>query len=649
MRTSLGMIVLSAAVALGACGKSEDKKDPAGAAGAKTPGKADSGKADPGKAPASGDPVAAVGVEAGGFEREADEGAAAVLTAASGTVEVRRVGEPTYAAIAAGDALYAGDQLRTGDGAAATVTFADESVAELAEVSTLGVGSRDGTADPASSAAVLAGLARFTVTDRAPGEGAFRVYTPAGVVLTKGTVYGVGVAASGEARVGVEAGAVDVVGLADLAAEPVAIEAGHAASLEAAGTVEAPVAWADDDWGVWRDSADAEVELVAAVDGHAAALTGLGAGLATAYADLETVAVSFGELEAKAAVAADAGATADYEVVLPEASADLEASFAVAGNIEAMTWAYAGHAELAAGIYERHPEVVEPRWTVVAPHVDAAVLWPKRFEVTAAATLQPLRAQYYVHHPRGRVHAELVGVAVPEFYAKVEPPEVDEAKVRGRVKVKVWRRPVVLVKPSPRSVWVSAPQANWHAKVKVKPARARAKVAWYVRPPELKAKAFVGVKVKAVVKPKIVVGARAPRARVRVHGGDAAKVVVGAKVKVRAPDLSLAAKARAKVKVQGGVIVRDHRGAGVAVPDAPDVGVKVRDHRDAAADVKGSVKGKADVKVRDHRGQAADVKGKVKAGADVKVKVKAPEVKVKVKAPKVKVKGKAEGKVKVGF
>ncbi len=37
-----------------------------------------------------------------------------------------------------------------------TVTFADESVAELAEVSTLGVGSRDGTADPASSAAVPA-------------------------------------------------------------------------------------------------------------------------------------------------------------------------------------------------------------------------------------------------------------------------------------------------------------------------------------------------------------------------------------------------------------------------------------------------------------------------------------------------------------
>jgi hypothetical protein len=109
MRTQLGLIVLSAAVALGACGKSEDKKsDPA-----KTT------KTDPGKTPASdpskpdgdkplvasADPIGATGVEAGGLEREADEGPAAVLTAMTGTVEVRRVGETEYAAATKDDAL----------------------------------------------------------------------------------------------------------------------------------------------------------------------------------------------------------------------------------------------------------------------------------------------------------------------------------------------------------------------------------------------------------------------------------------------------------------------------------------------------------------------------------------------------------------
>ena len=63
----------------------------------------------------------------------------------------------------------------------------------------------------------------------------------------------------------------------------------------------------------------------------------------------------------------------------------------------------------------------------------AAVLWPKRFDATAAAYFEPLRVQYYLHHPRGRVNAELVGVAVPEFYAKVTPPELPRAKVAGKL------------------------------------------------------------------------------------------------------------------------------------------------------------------------------------------------------------------------
>ena len=86
-----------------------------------------------------------------------------------------------------------------------------------------------------------------------------------------------------------ESGAVGVVGLPDLAAEPVAVEAGNAATLEAAGTVAAPAAWTGDDWGAWRVEHD-EVDAAAVVAEHGAALAALDAQVVTACADLETTA-----------------------------------------------------------------------------------------------------------------------------------------------------------------------------------------------------------------------------------------------------------------------------------------------------------------------------------------------------------------------
>ncbi|HSK03066.1 MAG TPA: FecR family protein, partial [Kofleriaceae bacterium] len=275
------------------CSKSEDagKGGAAPAGSAAAPAQPDPAGA---QGQASGDPpaggeaaAASVGVEPGGIAREADEGPAAVVGAVKGTVEIRRVGEPEYKAAAGGDKLYPGDAIRTAEAASATLALADESAVELAEVSAVAIGSRNGTADPASSAAVLAGVARFTVTPRAPGEGAFRVYTPAGVIVTKGTAYGVGVSASGDARVGVESGSVDVLGLGALDGEPVAVEAGSAVTLEAKGQVGATAPWPADDWGMWRDEADAGVDVAATVDAHGAAMAELDRSLAETYVDLD--------------------------------------------------------------------------------------------------------------------------------------------------------------------------------------------------------------------------------------------------------------------------------------------------------------------------------------------------------------------------
>lgn len=630
------LLFLALALAAG-CGKKDgDKAEPSAKTGEGTAKGTGAGTGTGTATADTGDPIAATGVEPGGIERDADEGAAAVVTAMSGTVEVRRVGTTEFQAIKPEDELFAGDMVRTSDDSTATITMADESVVELTEVTYLGIATREGEADPASGAAVVAGVARFTVIPRVPGEGAFKVYTPAGVIATKGTTYAVGVAADGSARVGVEAGSVEVVGLAQLDTAPVVIEADAAATLAVEGTVAEPAPWPEDDWGTWRDEADAQVTADAAFDAHTGAMATLQADLTDAYASLDVGAEEVAEFETTASASAEANDAAAYEASLPNGTLAIDGTFMVAGTIEAFTWAYASRAELASALYVRHPDTLEAKWTVASPRVEAAVLWPKRFDVTASALLQPMRTQYYVHHPRGRAHAELVGVAVPDFYLGVEPPEVDEAAVAAKVKVKVKKPTVVVVKPSPRPVWVHAPAMDWKVKVKTKPAKFRGKAKFYVRPAAPKAKVFVGVAPRAKFVTKLVVKPAVPRAQVRAGY----KVAVGQKIKVRAPDLQVAARARAKVKIKDGVIVRDHR------KGADDVKVKVKGDADVvikgAGDVKVKVKGGADdakVKVRDHRD---DVKGKGDVDVKGKVKVKTPE------PPKVDAKVKVKGGVKIG-
>ena len=605
-------------------------------------------------------------MQAGGIKHDEKEGAAAMLTAANGTVEVRRVGETQWTATKADTKLYAGDIVRTADNGTATITLADESVIEVAEVTTVAIASRNGTADPASSAAVLGGIARFTVTPRAPAEGPFRVYTPSAVVLTRGTTYGVGVAASGEARVGVESGLVDVIGLAQLDAKPVTVEKSAQVSIAADGKLGAAAAWPADDWGTWRDEADAKVQIAPAFEMHASAMTDLDKALVDTYAELQANADAAATFEATAAVSAEKGDPAAYTAALPEGAATIDASFLLASRLEALTWAYAGHGVLATDLYVRHPAELEAKWTVVAPQIDASVLWPKRFEVTGTAYFEPLRAQYYVHHPRGRAHAQLVGIAVPEFYAQVEPPQIEPAQVRGRLKGQIWVQPEMTYTASARPVWITPPSASWHAKVKVNAAPPRAKVAWYVRPPNLKAKALVGINATGKWNSKLDVRPPEPRASLAAMW----TIPVGMKVKIAPPDLSAAANARAKIKigadgrlvhaagmnVKGGIAAPDVKGdlkgkvgakvgVGVGVPDVKGkvgakVGVGVPD-----------VKGKVGVGVGAGAKAGGDIKAKVggavKAGADVKVKVAVPKP---PPPPSVKVEGKvkASGGFKIG-
>ncbi len=629
--------VLLAMVLGCSCKKSEEtSKQPETPASAKStePGAAAKAPAEPPApaAQASSAPMSDVGVEPGGIARDASEGPAAVVTAIKGTVEIRRVGETSFAAASATTKLYPGDVIRTGEAGSATITLADQSVIEVAEVSSVAIASRAASADPASSAAVLAGLARFSVAERAPGEGAFRVYTPAGVVITRGTVYGVGVAASGDVKVGVESGVVDVIGLAQLTQPPIAVEGGSQVTLAANGSAGAAAPWPADDWGTWRADVDASAEVPALVDVHASAMADIDAQLTKLYADLSASADQVATFEATASASADKGDTAAYEAALPQGAASIDASFAIAGQAEALTWANAAHGTIATDLYVRHPDVVGPKWEVIAPRVDASVLWPKRFEVTAAGYLEPVRGQYYVHHPRGRVNAQFVGIVVPDFYAKVTPPTFE---------TKMWA-PEVKYTASARPVWVAAPSADWSADVKVRPAPMRASGGWYVRPATLKTKVLLGGDIRGKWDSRLAVGAPTPRANLRA----AWKVPVGMKIKIGAPDLRAAANARARWNVDLGT-VRATAGTGQA-PDFPRAGIKANAYgrgeiKPPAVKVKvPAVKGRVDATVRDHRDTAAGAAANVKAG----IKVKAPEV--RIKAPSIKVKGEVKGGFKIG-
>jgi len=208
--------------------------------------------------------------------------------------------------------------------------------------------------------------------------------------------------------------------------------------------------------------------------------------------------------------------------------------------------------------------------------------------------------------------------------------------VRSHVHATIWIAPEMTYHTSTRVVWVGPPAVEWRTSVHVSPAPFRAGVAWYVRPPTLRAHVLYGGEVTGRYTTRMVVAAPEPRASLRATW----RVPVGVHVRIGAPDYRAAATARARVRLDaGGLIVRDHR-AGVAVRGAvvvPNVkgGVSVNVRDRVGGNVKAGVKvgGGAAVKV------GGDARAKVGGAVKVKVPVvKPPEVKVKVKAPSVKVK-----------
>lgn len=457
--------------------------------------------------------VEQIGVEPGAFAIEEGIGSEGVVSLRNGAVARRRAGEKEFQDIDEdGAKLYTGDQIRTITDSSAVLTLADETVIELAEDTTIAIGDRDAVADPASSGVVMAGVARFTVSERGEGEGPFLVYTPAGIIGSLGTTFGVAVAATGDVRVGVETGEVEVAGGAALDA-PVAVTARSKISVSGDGRVGKVAEFSTDDWGEWRDQTEAGASASAVVEKHVDALGRLEAEIDSGYDEVKFLTKAVAKAEATAIEAEEAKDGAAYDLAAPELGATIEASYLASMRLQFLTYAMLSRAYISNELYLRYPEVVKPVFVPAAPRIYGAILYHKKYHHVVHAHVRPWRTKYYYHHPRGRAHAVALGYEVPKFYKKRKLKKLAAGAARDKLKVKVYLEPKVAKFNKKKKVWVGVPGIGWAAKIKVKPFKARGKAGWYIKVKTPKAKTW-SEKIKAK-KDKAVFESKEPTKRGR--------------------------------------------------------------------------------------------------------------------------------------
>jgi ferric-dicitrate binding protein FerR (iron transport regulator) len=625
---SITLALWGAALASGACSKDNKAPEPAASATAGTPA-ADNKESAKAAKVAPAEPISAekmaekTGMAPGAVQRSGAP--IAVVAEAKGKVEIRPLGEPSFEAVNARAGLFAGDQIRTGVDGTAKIVLVDESVIELPADTAVAIADRDAQPAPASGAAVLSGAARFSVTPRAPGEGAFLVFTPNAIVAANtGAVLGVGVAANGTGRVGVETGEVTLAGMADLG-KPTPIKAGFAVDVNATGALAAPIAFDGSGWAEWRVAAEAKAEPVALANARLEALRGVEAELSTGFDGLATLTDTTLSAEANVEARADANDLAGYQAAVPELGAEIEASYLTTLRLEQLSFAAAGDAYLVEDLYVHYPEVVAPVYVSGQVELASALLFSKKLHVICGQRIAPLRAAWYVDHPVGRLQAEAVGFVVPSFYAKATLKPIPAGMVQGHLGGAVaFMPPTVNVNLDGKAkiahkVYIGVPDASWKSKLNVNVAPPAGGVAWYGK---ASGGLLVGV---APVIPNVSLFVRGKAAPL-------ASLAVNVNGVVLVPAVKLKTDLRAKV---GGEV-------GGKIDAAHDLkaGAKVKLHgiEGKAVDIKGKAGAGLDAAAKGAANVGGAVKGGIKAGVNVKVKAPPP--------PKVEVK--AKGSIKAG-
>jgi FecR protein len=430
-----------------------------------------------------------VGVKPGGLVHPGI-GPDASLMWSEGTVMVRRVGEDRFVEAAAKIALYAGDTIWSGPHTEATIAFADETLVQLAEESVIVVGNRAVSADPASSVALLYGVARLSVSPRSRGEGPFLMSAGTAIGGAKGTAFAVGVVVGGPVRVGVEHGEVEVAGARALD-RPLTIGTGELAMIDAAGTVGAAEAFKTDDWGTWRFATEQQTELAAAARYHSDRLVGEEARLDTDYILLQKVLTSASTLTWQAESNTTPKAAADYKATATERGASIEATYRLANEIARVTHAALSDAFILGELRARHPAELAATLAEFAQEIAGAVLYDKKLQLVSEIYLGPLRSAYYAHTARGRLRAASLDMPAASF-AQVKLTDATNAEINKRVPPGLYVPPRLDSMTHLHPLWQRAPKAGWDERLTLQPVPPR-QGSWYVAPTRVEAHVLAGV------------------------------------------------------------------------------------------------------------------------------------------------------------
>lgn len=414
----------------------------------------------------------------------------AALMGTGGAVSVRRVGEDRFVDSTPKMPLYAGDTIWTGPHTEATVALADDTLVQLAEETVVTIGNRSVSADPASSVAVLYGVARVSVSPRARGEGAFLTSAGgSGLVGAKGTAFAVGVVAGGSVRVGVEHGEVEVAGAQGLD-KPITLGTGQATTIDGAGVVGAPSDFKRDDWGEWRFATEQRSELAAIARFHSDRLLGEEARLDANYLVLQTLATNASTLTWQAEANTTPKAAAEYKATAVERAAAIESTYRMASEISRLTHAALSDAFVLSELRARHSDLA-PTISEFSQEMAAALLYDKKLQLVSEIYLGPLRSAYYAHTARGRAQASALDMPTPAFaqVKLVAPPAAEMAK---RLPPGLYVAPRLESTTRPHPLWQRAPKVGWNERLTLQPVPPR-QGSWYVAPLRVEAHVLAGV------------------------------------------------------------------------------------------------------------------------------------------------------------
>ena len=217
----------------------------------------------------------------------------------------------------------------------------------------------------------------------------------------------------------------------------------------------------------------------------------------------------------------------------------------------------------------------------------------------------------------GRVHATAVGHAVPAFYTKRKLKKLKRQSLKKHVKRTVYLPPRIKRKHAKRKLVVGVAAPGWHAKVKVKPRKARG-AGWYVRK-SAKGRLIAGVKIKGkrvrVFKAGKARSLRAHRPRFGIHRpGVKRRVKVGARGAVKVGVKKPGVKKEVTVGARGGVKVKTTGpGKDKTVRVGPNGRTSVKVHKGGA---------KKAVDIRAHGKVGVGIKHRKKGGVKVRGKNK---------------------------